>query len=170
MTLASIVALGERLRSKEKALAVLNQQVVDLNKEITKISLTDLPEAMREEGLKAFKLKDGTEIELKDDFLANISADRAAPAFKWLREHGFGGLIKNSIAVTLARGEDEAAQVAADELREQFGADAVALKSEVHRQTLLAFVREQATKGKLPPTELFGIHPYTKAIAKGARE
>lgn len=170
MSLDFIVGLGERLRQKEKELDALTKATIELNKEIAQLSLVDLPEAMREEGLKAFKLRDGTAIELKDDFFASITADRADLAHGWLRENGFGGLIKNAIAVTLPRGEDEAARLAADELRERFGEDAVALKSEVHKQTLLAFIREQAGKGRLPPMDLFGIHPFTKAIAKGARE
>ena len=105
-----------------------------------------IPELMQEAGVNAIKLA------------------RTDEAFSWLRDKGFGDLIKNTVTTTFNRGQDN--QVAElVKVCEQHGFKYLQ-KQKVEPMTLKAFAKEQVEKGKELPFDLFGIYIANKAKLK----
>lgn len=131
----------------------------------------DLPELMREIGLTEIKLADGSEITVTDDVQCSISEERRAAAHAWLRESGYGGIIKGVLAIPF-RPEDpemeEAVAEIAAEASERLGAE-IEVAEKVHPQTLKSFVKERLAAGEAVPFDLFGIHPFSRAKVKAPK-
>lgn len=140
--------LESKISAQEKILATLND-------EHKLISQTKLPEALEEYGLSEVKLADGKKIKVKKFYGASIKPEQREAAFKWLRENGFGDLIKRAITATFGKGEDKNADKVFAELSKQ--GLSVADKTDVHGSTLKAFVKEQKEEGKTIPDALFGV-------------
>ena len=116
--------------------------------------------------LKKAKHKDYQErkIPVKPFYGARIPESRTEEAFGWLREKGFGDLIKNTVTTTFNRGQDN--QVAElVKVCENFGFKYLQ-KQKVEPMTLKAFAKEQVEKGKELPFDLFGIYIANKAKLK----
>ena len=94
----------------------------------------------------------------------SVPAEKKRDAYAWLRESGFGDLIKNTVAIDFGRGEDDNAE-ALKEYCQEHGMT-YSDKEGVHAQTLKAFIKEQMAKGVDVPLELFGAYPYSKAVIK----
>jgi len=123
-----------------------------------------IPELMQEAGVNAIKLADGTQVEVKPFYGARIPESRTDEAFSWLRDKGFGDLIKNTVTTTFNRGQDN--QVAElVRVCEQHGFKYLQ-KQKVEPMTLKAFAKEQVEKGKELPFDLFGIYIANKAKLK----
>ena len=58
-----------------------------------------IPDLMNSLNLKTLKLKDGSEISIKNVFGASIIADKKEEAHEWLRKAGLGSIVKNEITV-----------------------------------------------------------------------
>ena len=90
--------------------------------------------------------------------------DNMESAYKWLRDNGYGDLIKNEIAVPFGRGEDERANDLLKTLVNN-GYEPNQ-KTVVHPQTLKAFVKEQLESGKELPLDLLGAYAGQKTVIK----
>lgn len=152
---------------------VLEQRVDDLTTELKRaqqdlahISGEVLPAALAEHGLTELKMADGSKVTVSSFVSASITKEKSDAAHQWLRERGFGDLIKNTVSVNFGKGEDEKAVELVDTLS-NMGLDADQ-KEAVHPSTLKAFVKEQIEKGVEIPSDLFGIFIGQKtAIKKG---
>lgn len=152
---------------------VLEQRVEDLTTELKRaqqdlahISGEILPAALAEHGLTELKMADGSKVTVSSFVSASITKEKSDAAHQWLRERGFGDLIKNTVSVNFGKGEDEKAVELVDTLS-NMGLDADQ-KEAVHPSTLKAFVKEQIEKGVEIPSDLFGIFIGQKtAIKKG---
>lgn len=152
---------------------VLEQRVEDLTTELKRaqqdlahISGEVLPAALAEHGLTELKMADGSKVTVSSFVSASITKEKSDAAHQWLRERGFGDLIKNTVSVNFGKGEDEKAVELVDTLS-NMGLDADQ-KEAVHPSTLKAFVKEQIEKGVKIPSDLFGIFIGQKtAIKKG---
>jgi len=150
---------------------ILEQRVEDLTAELKKAQLDlahvsgeALPAALAEHGLTELKMADGSKVTVATVISANITKERSEAAHEWLRDNGFGDLIKNTVAVTFGKGEDEKANELVKELdSEGFNVDQ---KEAVHPSTLKAFCKEQIEKGTAIPSELFGIYIGQKTTIK----
>jgi hypothetical protein len=150
---------------------VLEQRVEDLTAELKKAQLDlahvsgeALPAALAEHGLTELKMADGSKVTVATVISANISKERSEAAHEWLRDNGFGDLIKNTVAVNFGKGEDDKAVELVKELEgEGFAVDQ---KEAVHPSTLKAFCKEQIEKGREIPSELFGIFIGQKTTIK----
>ena len=150
---------------------ILENRVEDLTAELKKaqqdlahVSGEALPAALAEHGLTELKMADGSKVTVATVISANISKERSEAAHQWLRDNGFGDLIKNTVAVTFGKGEDEKAVELVKELdSEGFNVDQ---KEAVHPSTLKAFCKEQIEKGTGVPSELFGIFIGQKTTIK----
>ncbi len=110
-----------------------------------------------------FTLLAGRTVTVKKKYYANISEERRARAFAWLRSTGNGDIIKNELSLAFAAGQDAEAKAVRDWLeKEAFSYDE---KEAVNANTLKAFVKEQmeaeadadSTGAAAPfPKELFG--------------
>ena len=149
----------------------LEQRVEDLAAELKRaqldlahISGEALPSLLAEHGLSELRMADGSKITVATVISASISKDRLNDAHGWLRHNGFGDLIKNTVAVTFGKGEDEKAQALVEELSEN--GLSVDQKEAVHPSTLKAFCKEQIEKGTEIPSELFGLFIGRKTTIK----
>ena len=115
-------------------------------------------------GLSSLKLADGSAVEVKPYYAANISLKNREAAYNWLRSNGLGDIIKNEITVSFGRNEDNKAADYAD-LAKSHGFQPTQ-KLKVEPMTLKALVRERIEAGKEMPTELFNIFVGNKTTIK----
>ena len=132
-----------------------------------KIIDEQLPEALEEMGLQKFTLTDGSEISVKPIYAASIPVDRRPEAFEWLRDHGFGDLVKNNVTVTFGRGEDEDARDFVDFCDAQGFVPSQTEK--VEPSTLKAWLRERVEAGDPIPLDLFGAFISQRATIKRSK-
>ena len=63
-----------------------------------------IPTMMSEMGLSHIKLMDGSSVDVKPNYSANITIANREAAFNWLRNNGLGDIIKNDITKKLKSG------------------------------------------------------------------
>ena len=160
--------------SMAKDIAVKCNELIDLQNEIKTIeeklnkvkeqekflSEHAIPSLMQSSGISMIKLEDGTEVKVSPYYYAKISEDKKEAAFAWLREKGFGDLIKNNISLDFGMNQDSEANNVVAQLKAK-GYN-VFHSTTVPSGTLKAFVKEQITEGKGLPEDLFGIYTATK--------
>jgi hypothetical protein len=106
-------------------------------------------------------------VTVKQTYGASILVDNRPAAYDWLREHGYDDIIKNTVACQFGRGEDDQASAfKAFAEKEGYLAEQ---KTEIHPQTLRAFVKERVESGDEFPMELFGAYIGQRAVVKGSK-
>ena len=114
-----------------------------------------IPDLMNSLNLKTLKLKDGSEISIKNVFGASIIADKKEEAHEWLRKAGLGSIVKNEITVKFGLNEDNKAEQYATLARGQgYEPDR---KVAVHAGTLRTTLQDYHSKGNSIPAELFTV-------------
>ena len=165
--LGSVAEIARAIRAAEDRIANVEEQLKEYKKELLKLTDEDLPTMLQELGLSSFSLDDGSTVEVKPTYGASIKVDNRPAAFEWLREHGYDDIIKNTVACSFGRGEDDRASAfAAFAEREGYFAEQ---KTEVHPQTLRAFVKERVEAGDEFPMELFGAYVGQRAVIKRSK-
>ena len=159
--LDAVARLAREAASHEKNISGLEEELKAEKAALHKITDERLPEALEEMNLQKFTLLDGSEIAIKPVYSASIPKDRRDEAYDWLREHGFGDLVKNNVTVTFGRGEDEKA-VEFQGLVRSNGFDPVQLEK-VEPMTLKGWLREQVEAGNAVPLDLFGAYIANRA-------
>lgn len=165
--LALISGLAQAQYDAALKVAECEDELNEARNELKKISEVDLPEAMKQCGVKEFTTSDNLVIKLKEDVNVGISVSNKEAAYKWLVDHEFGGLIKSELDIKFGREQLEDAEELAEELREK-GYD-IDLSQNIHYQTLKAFVKERMAdteSGVEFPLDLFGARPYQVAVVK----
>lgn len=164
--IAEISALARKQLDCQIRAAELEQKLKECQADLRQVQEIDLPAAMAQAGVSEIKLPSGVKITIKDDVYASIPKDeRGDLAFTWLRNHGFGDVIKNEVKVAFGRGEEEQAAALLAECRAH-GWNNASFAATVHPSTLKALIREQLASGKDFPLELFGAQPVSKAVIK----
>ncbi len=149
--------LNQEIEKKEKDLKQRKKDLEHLSGEV-------IPTMMSEMGLAHLKLMDGSSVDVKPHYSANITIANKEAAYNWLRNNGLGDIIKNEISVSFGRNEDnKAADYAA--LAQERGYQPTQ-KLKVEPMTLKALVRERIEAGKDMPTELFNIFVGNKTTIK----
>ena len=121
-----------------------------------------MPAMLAEIGMASFSLDDGSTIDVKQTYGASIRVEKRPEAFEWLRDNGYDDIIKNTVACQFGRGEDDQASAFAAFAQQQgYAPDQ---KTEVHPQTLRAFVKERCEAGEEFPMELFGAWIGQRAV------
>ena len=154
----------ERLESLQQRLELQEDNIKNTKKELEHLSGEVIPTMMSEMGLSHLKLMDGSSVDVKPNYSANITIANREAAFNWLRNNGLGDIIKNEISVSFGRNEDNKASSYADLARSQGLEPQQKLK--VEPMTLKALVRERIEAGKDMPTELFNIYVGNKTTIK----
>lgn len=149
-----IVQLGiiERLEAELKEAEAAARRTAEI----------DLPELMRELGVEAIKLADGTKVDLVKDIFASIPKDRYSEACDWLRSNNLEGVIKTRVLCEFDRGANDEALKVASMLHEQFGI-AATVDENVHPSTLKSLMKEQIEAAAPIPFDLFGIREVRRA-------
>ena len=141
------------LKNIEDEIANAEKGVSKLKEQAKTLSQFEIPAMMEEMHITKLKLKDGESVEIKKIYGASIPQEHQEAAFKWLRDHDLGDIIKNDITVTFGRGEDNKASEYANLAKGQ-GYEPVQ-KIGVHPQTLKAVVRERLESGREMPSDIF---------------
>ena len=163
-SLQSLADQVERLEGVSSEIENAEEKLKLLKQKHDHISGEVIPTMMSEMGLSHLKLIDGSTVDVKPNYSANISVANREKAFKWLRENGLGDIIKNEISVSFGRNEDnKAADYAA--LAEERGYQPTQ-KLKVEPMTLKALVRERLEAGKSMPTEIFNVFVGNKTTIK----
>ena len=130
----------------------------------TKLSEEVLPSLFSEVGLTEVKLSDGRKVKVSEYYRAAIKVENRDAAYTWLRNNGFGDLVKNQITCSFGRNEDEKAKSLIDTLNDQ-GYQSMQ-REWVEPSTLRAFIREQHEAGKELPMDLLGAFVGQKTTIK----
>ena len=163
-SLQSLADQVERLEGVSSEIENAEEKLKLLKQKHDYISGEVIPTMMSEMGLSHLKLIDGSTVDVKPNYSANISVANREKAFQWLRENGLGDIIKNEISVSFGRNEDnKAADYAA--LAEERGLQPTQ-KMKVEPMTLKALVRERLEAGKTMPTEIFNVFVGNKTTIK----
>ena len=154
----------ERLENLNQEIEKAEKDLKQKKKNLEHISGEVIPTMMAEMGLSHLKLMDGSSVDVKPYYSANITIANREAAFNWLRSNGLGDIIKNEILVSFGRNEDnKAADYAA--LAQERGYQRTQ-KWKVEPMTLKALVRERIEAGKELPTELFNVFVGNKTTIK----
>lgn len=157
---------GQQL-NLEDAIHEQTQKLKSMQEDLMELSMVKLPMLMEECGVTAFKLADGSSVEIKESIKASIAAKNKTQAFVWLRDNGYGDIIKNEVVVSFGKGEEERANEFVKTVAQD---DHVFVRKEsVHSQTLGAFVREQLNTGKDLPMDLLGVFRLHQAQIKKSK-
>ena len=145
----------KNLRYLEDQLKVDEELLKNKKRDIEKISGEIIPTLLSEMGLSSLKLADGSAVEVKPYYSANISIKNREAAYNWLRENGLGDIIKNDVTVSFGRNEDNKAAEYANLAKSQGFQPTQKLK--VEPMTLKALVRERIEKGVDMPMDIFNV-------------
>ena len=151
----SLATQVKKLRELEDEVKAEEQALKDKEKEIERISGEVIPTLLSEMGLSSLKLADGSAVDVKPYYSANISIKNQEAAYNWLRSNGLGDIIKNNITVSFGRNEDNKAADYAN-LAKSRGFEPTQ-KLKVEPMTLKALVRERIESGKEMPTDIFNV-------------
>lgn len=164
--LALISSLAQAQYDAALKVAHLEDDLKEAKDELRKVSEVDLPEAMKECGVKDFTTTTGLKITLKEDVNVGIAAARKEEAYEWLKANGFDGLIKSDLSLHFDRDHVKDADKLVAQLSKK-GYE-VEFNQSVHYQTLKAFVKERMadTEQEAFPLDLFGARPYQVAVVK----
>jgi|TARA_Y100001938_G_C7965192_1_gene366449 hypothetical protein len=159
--------LAAMIKTETEHVKVLEENLKECKKNLMKLTDEDLPQLLTELGMSSFKMADGSSVEIKKTYGASIPVANRAQAYQWLRDNGFGDIVKNVIACNFGMGEDNEADSFFEMARDKgFVPDK---KTEVHSSTLRAFVKERVENGDEFPMELFGAFVGQRAVIKGGK-
>jgi hypothetical protein len=165
--LRNVAEIARDIRAKEAEIADLEETLKEQKKALLKLTDEDMPATLAEIGISSFSLDDGSTVEVRQTYGASILVENKPAAYEWLREHGYDDIIKNTVSCNFGRGEDDLAG-AFRAFAEQQGYSPEQ-KTEIHPQTLRAFIRERVEEGDDFPMELFGAWVGQRAVIKGAK-
>ena len=162
--MGKIGAVATDIAETENEIANLKEQLKKKEDYRTKLSEEVLPSLFSEVGLSELKLSDGRKIKVSEYYRAAIKVENREAAYAWMRNNGFGDLVKNQVTCSFGRNEDEKASKLVSDLNEK-GYES-AQREWVEPSTLRAFVREQYEKGVDLPMELLGAYVGQKTTIK----
>ncbi len=153
--LTSLADQVKKLRNLEDQLKAEEEALKNKQREAQRISGEVIPTLLSEMGLSSLKLADGSAVEVKPYYAANISLKNREAAYNWLRSNGLGDIIKNEITVSFGQNEDNKAAEYANLAQSQGYQPTQKMK--VEPMTLKALVREHIEKGKDIPMDTFNV-------------
>ena len=165
--LKGVAQLAQKISHQEATVAELEAKLRQAKKDLYKMSDEELPNMLAEMGVSSFKLQDGSQVDIKKTYGASIPVDKREEAYSWLRQNGFGDMVKNIVSVNFGMGEDQQASDFKSKVEEQ-GLSPKQQES-IPYNTLRAWVKEQTEEGRPFPMELFGAYIGQRAVVKGAK-
>ena len=159
---SSLKALADKckiLEFTEEEIVQLEDQLKEKKEAARKLSEEDIPQFLAEKGLSSITLDNGTEVKITEEVRPGVKVADRPYVYSWLRDNGYGDLIKSNVSVSFGMGEDSQAiklKAAIQDLG-MVGTE----KEDVHYQTMKAFVTEQHKKGVSLPDE-FGVYVANK--------
>ena len=163
-SLSGVQKLANDILAAQASVENLEKDLKAAKQALLKLTDEDLPSQMAEIGLTNFTLADGSTVEIKETYGARIKKSDEAKAFDWLRAHGEGDIIKNTVTVRFGKEQDNEAMALVDELRSKHWEPEA--KQEVHAGTLKAWVKGRIEDGKTLDMDLFGVWVGQRATIK----
>lgn len=156
--LKSISFLVTQAKNLEGDMAKMAAELKEKQTEHRKLLEVDIPQAMLEAGggITSIKMEDGTKVDVIPFINASISEANRAGAFAWMRENGYGDLIKRVISAQFGMGDDEDAANAYNLLGNE--GYSVTDKESVHPSSLKSQVKKWDESGENFPEDLFGVY------------
>ena len=165
---SSLKALADKckiLEFTEEEIVQLEDQLKEKKEAARKLSEEDIPQFLAEKGLSSITLDNGTEVKITEEVRPGVKVANRPYVYSWLRDNGYGDLIKSNVSVSFGMGEDSQAiklKAAIQDLG--MGSNE---KEDVHYQTMKAFVTEQHKKGvSLPDEFVLYVANKTKLVQK----
>ena len=152
-----LIDIQNRIKTQEEHLGEMKREEIRLSGEA-------IPTLLAETGLSSLKLADGSAVEVKPYYSANISVKNREDAYNWLRSNGLGDIIKNDIVVSFGRNEDNKAVEYANLAKSQGFEPTQKLK--VEPMTLKALVRERIERKQDVPASIFNVFLANRTIIK----
>jgi hypothetical protein len=154
-TISNLMVREDQLaRALETQLALAE----DLSNRLNDVRMRQLPEAMQRVGVDKFRCAEtGTEAELKFECSGALGSDEEERERKLniLCEHGADEIVKTEVIAAFGKGEDIKAQALLGELsRRQLN---VAMRRNIHHQTLKAWIKERMEEGATLPLSEIGL-------------
>ena len=162
--MGKIGAVATDIADTELEIAELKEQLKKKEDYSKKLSQEVLPSLFSEVGLSELKLSDGRKIKVSEYYRAAIKVENREAAYTWMRNNGFGDLVKNQVTCSFGRNEDEKASSLISDLSER-GLESTQ-REWVEPSTLRAFVREQYEAGVELPMDLLGAFVGHKTTIK----
>ena len=163
-SMGKIGAVANDVADTQKEINNLEEQLKTKKDYKKHLSESVLPGLFTEVGLSELKLQDGRHVKVSNFYGASIKDENKEAAFKWLRDNGFGDLIKNQVSCSFGRDEDGKARGLIDILDEKGFQSSQ--REWVEPSTLRAFIREQHEAGKPLPMDLLGAFVGQKTTIK----
>lgn len=160
----TVASLAREIRQTEKEIEDLEKDLKACKEKLLKLTDQEMPSLMAEMGISSLTLEDGAVVKVTQTYGASILVENRPKAYDWLRDHGYDDIIKNTVACQFGRGEDDRA-IKFAEFASKNGF-APEQKTEIHPQTLRAFVKERVENGDEFPMELFGAYVGQRATIK----
>ena len=157
----------EKLQTIYKKIKHKEKEMKELKEDEKVQSGIIIPQIMERMNLSTLKLKDGSEISVKQIYGASIKADKKIEAITWLRDNGLGDIVKNEFTVAFGPDEDNKAQQYATLARGQ-GYEPQQ-KVAVHASTLRLTLEERHKKGGEIPDEIFHTFEGAQTKLKGKK-
>ena len=163
-SLGKIGAVATDIADTQEEISKLKEQLQRKEDYERKLSREVLPSLFSEVGLSELKLADGRKIKVSEYYTATPLKENRAKVYTWLRDNGFGDLVKNQVTCSFGRNEEEKASGLLSHLNEKGYQSAQ--REWVEPSTLRAFVREQYEAGKELPMDLLGALVTHKTTIK----
>jgi len=163
-TLGKIGSVATDIADTQEEISKLKEQLQRKEDYERKLSREVLPSLFSEVGLSELKLADGRKIKVSEYYTATPLKENRAKVYTWLRNNGFGDLVKNQVTCSFGRNEEEKASGLLSHLNEK-GYQSMQ-REWVEPSTLRAFVREQYEVGKELPMDLLGASVAHKTTIK----
>jgi len=161
-SLASIVAMVEEAHAAELAVAEAEEALRVKKEALRDVVERRLPEALDAIGMDRLSAR-GLTVTVEDALQVSQPPVAQRPAaYRWLEEHGEGGMVKREVRVTFAAGEQDDAEKLESELDADFPGR-VRKAEEVNTSTLKAYLRRALEAGERVPLELFGARAFRVA-------
>jgi hypothetical protein len=168
--LTKIVAAATDLREQVRKIVKLEQLLEDAKVERRRLEWEVLPALMDSAGVQLLGLDNEDNIVREEDIFASISEKNLPKAVAWLDKNDLSSLVKTQFVIPIDKGDIKTRDRIAKGLEK--AKIEYALKTDIHSQTLKAFVKESVANGrKLPKAISVHIQPavHIRALKKQSR-
>lgn len=158
-----LAGLAERQVELEAQIAERQQEIKDLEKQVREISWKQIPDLLDSLNMESFKLKDGSEITVKEDLRLSIPKDPEKKAFvlKWLIENDGEYLIKEEFGFRFDKGEGDAAKQFEQFIKTYEGRLRMDKSEGVETNSVKSFLKTKLADGEEVPLDKLGGHRQT---------
>ena len=159
--LEELSTLAKMAYEQKLAVEAAEEALAEAKRKLNDTIERAIPEIMAKCGMEEFKTEGGLKVKVKPIIRASIAKARRPLAHAWLRDNGYGGLIKSKITIGFGMGDEEKATALKEQLEANYGD--VKADDTVHPATLKSWATERLEAGDTFPQDLFGVHKMDRA-------